>query len=53
MGLCLEQMKQTKAALLARETMRNNLTAEWSGDNLVVTNTGGGKISLSWFLSRI
>ncbi|MDA9690088.1 flagellin [Betaproteobacteria bacterium] len=35
--------------LLARETMRNNLTAEWSGDNLVVTNTGGGKVSLSGY----
>ena len=35
--------------LLARETMRNNLTAEWNGDNLVVTNTGGGKIALHGF----
>ena len=26
--------------LLARETMRNNLTAEWVGDNLVITNKG-------------
>ena len=35
--------------LLARETMRNNISAEWSGDNLVVTNVAGGKISLSGF----
>ena len=34
--------------LLARETMRNNLSAEWN-DNLVVTNTGGGKVSLSGY----
>ena len=31
--------------LLARETMRNNLTAEWNGDNLVVTNTGGANLT--------
>ena len=31
--------------LLARETMRNNISAEWNGDNLVVTNSGGGKSS--------
>ena len=35
--------------LLARETMRNNLNFAWQGDNLVVTNTGGGKIALSGF----
>ena len=35
--------------LLARETMRNNLSAEWSGDNLVLTNEAGGKVSLSGF----
>ena len=35
--------------LLARETMRNNISAEWNGDNLVITNSGGGKVSLSGF----
>ena len=35
--------------LLARETMRNNISAEWNGDNLVITNSGGGKIALSGF----
>ena len=35
--------------LLARETMRNNISAEWNGDNLVITNTGGGKVALSGF----
>ena len=35
--------------LLARETMRNNISAEWNGDNLLITNSGGGKISLSGF----
>ena len=35
--------------LLARETMRNNISAEWSGDNLVLTNNAGGKVSLSGF----
>ena len=33
--------------ILARETMRNNITAEWSGDTLVVKNTAGGKVSLT------
>lgn len=33
--------------LLAIETVRNNLSAAWSGDNLVVTNTAGGKVALS------
>ena len=27
--------------------MRNNITAEWSGDTLVVKNTAGGKVSLT------
>lgn len=35
--------------LLAIETTRNNLTAAWSGDNLVVTNTAGGKVALSGY----
>ena len=35
--------------LLARETMSNNLSAEWDGDNLVVTNAAGGKISVSGY----
>ena len=35
--------------LLARETMRNNLSAEWNGDNLVLTNHAGGKISVSGY----
>ena len=38
--------------LLARETMRNNLNAEWNGDKLVVTNSGGGKIALSGFSAQ-
>ena len=29
--------------------MRNNISAEWKGDTLVVTNTGGGKVGLSNF----
>ena len=33
--------------LLARETMRNNISAEWSNDTLVVKNTAGGKVSLT------
>ena len=32
--------------LLATETVRNNLNAAWSGDNLVVTNTAGGKVAV-------
>jgi hypothetical protein len=32
--------------------MRNNLSAEWSGDNLVLTNEAGGKISLSSFTAQ-
>ncbi len=35
--------------LLAIQTARNNLTAAWSGDNLVVTNTAGGKVALNSF----
>ncbi|MDA9719134.1 flagellin [Betaproteobacteria bacterium] len=35
--------------LLARETMRNNISAEWNGDNLVLTNAAGGKISVSGY----
>ena len=35
--------------LLARETMRNNISVEWSGDNLVLTNEAGGKVSLSGY----
>ena len=35
--------------LLARETMRNNLTAAWEGDNLILTNNAGGKISVSGY----
>ena len=38
--------------LLARETMRNNLTAEWVGDTLKVTNTAGGKVSLSSYAAQ-
>ncbi len=41
----------TTGGLLARETARNNISAEWSGDNLVLTNSGGGKISVSAFSS--
>ena len=35
--------------LLANETIRNNLTFKFDGDNLVVTNTAGGKVALSGF----
>ena len=38
--------------LLARETMRNNISAEWKGDNLVLTNDAGGKVSLSSFSAQ-
>jgi flagellin len=38
--------------LLARETMRNNISAEWNGDNLVLTNDAGGKVSLSGFSAQ-
>ena len=38
--------------LLARETMRNNLTAEWVGDTLKITNTAGGKVSLSSYAAQ-
>ena len=38
--------------LLARETMRNNITAEWNGDTLVVTNAAGGKVSLTNYRQR-
>ena len=31
--------------LLANETVRNNLTFAFNGDNLVVTNTAGGKVA--------
>ena len=40
--------------ILARETMRNNLTAEWVGDTVaVVTNVAGGKVSLSAYAAAI
>ena len=35
--------------ILARETTRNNITAEWEGNNLKVTNNAGGKVALSGF----
>ncbi|MFL2656730.1 MAG: flagellin [Burkholderiaceae bacterium] len=35
--------------ILARETTRNNLTAEWEGNTLKVTNEAGGKVALSGF----
>jgi hypothetical protein len=38
--------------LLAIETTRNNITAAWSGDNLVVTNTAGGKVALSGYTAQ-
>ena len=37
--------------ILARETTRNNLTAEWEGNTLKVTNEAGGKVALSGFFS--
>ncbi len=36
-------------ALVARETARNPMAVEWEGNNLVVTNQSGGKISLSGY----
>lgn len=38
--------------LLAIETTRNNISAAWSGDNLVVTNTAGGKVALSGYTAQ-
>ena len=38
--------------LLAIETTRNNLTAAFSGDNLVITNTAGGKVALSGYSAQ-
>jgi flagellin len=38
--------------LLAIETTRNNITAAFNGDNLVVTNTAGGKVALSGFSAQ-
>ncbi|MDA9690089.1 flagellin [Betaproteobacteria bacterium] len=35
--------------LLANETIRNNLTFAFDGDNLVATNTAGGKVALSGY----
>jgi len=34
-------------ALVKRETARNPISAAWDGDNLVLTNEAGGKISVS------
>ncbi len=36
-------------ALVARETARNPMAVEWEGNNLVVTNQSGGKISVSGY----
>ena len=38
--------------LLARETMRNNISVAWEGDNRKVTNAAGGKVSLSGLLQK-
>jgi len=38
--------------LLATETVRNNLTAAWNNDTLVVTNTAGGKVALSGYSAQ-
>ena len=38
--------------LLARETMRNNLSFAWNGDDLTVTNAAGGKVSLTSFTAQ-
>ena len=35
--------------LLANETIQNNLTFAFNGNNLVVTNTAGGKVALSGY----
>jgi flagellin len=36
-------------ALVKRETARNPISAAWDGDNLILTNSSGGKISVSGF----
>jgi flagellin len=36
-------------SLLARESARNPMTVAWSGNNLMVTNEAGGKVSLSGY----
>jgi len=36
-------------ALVKRETARNPIAASWDGDNLLLTNESGGKISVSSF----
>ena len=36
-------------ALVARETARNPISVAWEGNNLLVTNEAGGKISLSGY----
>ena len=38
--------------LLAQETIRNNLNFAFDGDNLVVTNTAGGKVALSGYTAQ-
>ena len=38
--------------LLATETVRNNLNFAFNGDNLVVTNTAGGKVALSGYTAQ-
>jgi flagellin len=40
-------------SLLARETTRNPMSVAWSGNNLMVTNSSGGKISLDTFVASV
>ena len=44
--------ERNTGGLLSRETVRNSITAEWQGDSIVLTNTLGGKVSLSGFTSQ-
>ena len=38
--------------LLANQAVKNNITAAWSGDNLVVTNLGGGKVGVAGYAAQ-
>ncbi|OUV02953.1 MAG: hypothetical protein CBC42_05460 [Betaproteobacteria bacterium TMED82] len=44
--------EQTSGGLLARETERNNISAAWEGSKIVLTNEGGGKVSVQGFTSQ-
>ena len=48
MVLCLVLMPQTTEDYSAQK-LAKYLSAAWSGDNLVVANTAGGKVALSGY----